>query len=136
MVRSDRRSQIFKVPSSKPQVTMYLSEIILYKHKNTLINLIQQFKQISITLPNSGELVATRNLLDTVTRLCLPNSKNIKIESSSKYRKFYKSRIKPDPFRLQMIGIYKADCNQSIQIMEYIRLEGKFGCAIIQYDGI
>ena len=136
MMRSDRRSQIFKVPSSKPQVTMYLSEIILYKHKNTLINLIQQFKQISITLPNSGELVATRNLLDTVTRLCLPNSKNIKIESSSKYRKFYKSRIKPDPFRLQMIGIYKADCNQSIQIMEYIRLEGKFGCAIIQYDGI
>ena len=136
MVRSDRRSQIFKVPSSKPQVTMYLSEIILYKHKNTLINLLQQFKQISITLPNSGELVATRNLLDTVTRLCLPNSKNIKIESSSKYRKFYKSRIKPDPFRLQMIGIYKADCNQSIQIMEYIRLEGKFGCAIIQYDGI
>ena len=115
---------------------MYLSEIILYKHKNTLINLLQQFKQISITLPNSGELVATRNLLDTVTRLCLPNSKNIKIESSSKYRKFYKSRIKPDPFRLQMIGIYKADCNQSIQIMEYIRLEGKFGCAIIQYDGI
>ena len=136
MVRSDRRSQIFKVPSSIPQVTMYLSEIILYTQKNTLINLLQQFKQISITLPNSGELVATRNLLDTVTRLCLPNSKNIKIESSSKYRKFYKSRIKPDPFRLQMIGIYKADCNQSIQIMEYIRLEGKYGCAIIQYDGI